>query len=117
MQKYLVLAFLPLFFFVSSGCGVRWQTKDTYIFVYEIEPNSPEGYVLPVALAQVSVSGNISAVRYTDASGKAHFQLPPGTYTISITKSGYLPLVDTITIYTLELTPGRYVYYLARQGG
>lgn len=116
MKRYLLGVFLFAIFFLA-GCGVRWQMKDTYIFVYEIEPNSPEGYVLPVPLAQVSVTGSVSAVRYTDANGRAHFQLPPGTYTISITKSGYLPLSDTITIYTLELTPGRYVYYLARQGG
>ncbi|WP_017873512.1 carboxypeptidase regulatory-like domain-containing protein [Candidatus Caldatribacterium saccharofermentans] len=115
MKHAAVLVLVLLF--VLSGCGVRWQVKDTYIFVYEIEPGSPEGYVLPVPLAQVSVSGEITAVRYTDASGRAHFQLPPGTYTVAITKNGYLPLTDTIVIYTLELTPGRYVYYLARQGG
>ncbi len=115
MKRFWVFLLIALFFL--SGCGVRWQMKDTYIFVYEIEPNSPEGYVLPVPLAQVSISGVVTAVRYTDASGRAHFKLPPGTYTVSIVKSGYLPLTDTITIYTLELTPGRYVYYLARQGG
>ncbi|MEN3184687.1 MAG: carboxypeptidase-like regulatory domain-containing protein [Atribacterota bacterium] len=116
MEKRFVVLVLCFLFFLS-GCGVRWQMKDTYIFVYEIEPNSPEGYVLPVPLAQVSIAGNVTKTLFTDASGKVRFQLPPGTYTVSITKNGYLPVTDTITIYTLELTPGRYVYYLARQGG
>jgi|UniRef100_A0A7V3YFE5 hypothetical protein len=115
MKHAAVLVLVLLF--VLSGCGVRWQMKDTYIFVYEIAPNAPQGYVLPVPLARVTVTGNVSAVRYTDAQGRAHFQLPPGTYTVTIDKSGYLSLTDTITIYTLELTPGRYVYYLARQEG
>lgn len=117
MRRCISLIVLFAAFLLLSGCGVRWQMKDTYIFVYEIEPNSPEGYVLPVPLAQVSVSGSITAIRYTDANGRAHFQLPPGTYTVTITKSGYASITDTITIYTLELTPGRYVYYLPRQGG
>lgn len=115
MGKYLGVVLL-LFLFVS-GCGVRWQMKDTHIFVYEMRLDSPGGSVLPVPLARVSVEGNVTAVRYTDANGRAHFQLPPGTYVVSITKEGYLSITDTITIYTLELTPGRYVYYLAREGG
>jgi len=119
MIKKVMLYLLPLLFLglIQSGClGVRWQEKETYILVYEIEPYSSSGYVLPVPLAQVAVSGNgYSSTKYTDSQGKTMFLLSPGTYTVQISKDGYESVSDTITIYTLELTPGYYRFCLVRQ--
>ena len=101
------------------GCsGVRWQMKETIFLVYEVEPYSSEGTVIPVPGALVTVSGeNTSGMKYTDSAGQVVFQLLPGTYTVQVSKNGYLPVSDSISIYTLELTPGTYYYELFPQGG
>ena len=108
--------FLSLFL---AGCsGVRWQMKETVFLVYETESYSSEGLVIPIPGAQVVVSGeSFSGVKYTDSAGQVVFQLPPGTYTVQVSKDGYLPVSDSITIYTLELTSGTYYYELFPQGG
>jgi len=101
--------------FVQGGClGVRWQEKETHILVYEIEPYSSSNYVLPVPLARVAVSGNgYSSTKYTDSQGRAVFLLSPGTYSVQVSKDGYESVSDTITIYTLELTPATFAQALA----
>jgi len=119
MAKKRVICWLLLLFllFVQGGClGVRWQEKETHILVYEIEPYSSSNYVLPVPLARVAVSGNgYSSTKYTDSQGRAVFLPSPGTYSVQVSKDGYESVSDTITIYTLELTPGYYPFYLVRQ--
>lgn len=112
--------FLFIFFsFILGGCsGIRWQMKETVFLVYEIESYSSERLVIPLPGAQVVVSGEgFSGVKYTDSAGRVVFQLAPGTYTVQVSKNGYLPVSDSITIYTLELTPGTYYYELIPQGG
>ena len=112
---FFILVFLPLFL---AGCsGIRWQMKETVFLVYE-ELYSTEGTVLPISGAQVLVSGEgFSGEKYTDSAGRVVFQLAPGTYTVDISKDGYSTIRDSITIYTLELTPGIYPYGLIPQGG
>ena len=112
--------FLFIFFsFILGGCsGIRWQMKETVFLVYEIESYSSERLVIPIPGAQVVVSGeSFSGVKYTDSVGQVVFQLLPGTYTVQVSKNGYLPVSDSISIYTLELTPGTYYYELFPQGG
>lgn len=112
--------FLSIFFsLLLGGCsGIRWQMKETIFLVYEVEPYSSEGTVIPVPGALVTVSGeSTSGMKYTDSTGQVVFQLAPGTYTVQVSKDGYLPVSDSITIYTLELTPGTYYYELIPQGG
>ncbi len=108
--------FLSLFL---AGCsGVRWQMKETIFLVYEVEPYSSEGTVIPVPGALVTVSGeSTSGMKYTDSTGRVVFQLAPGTYTVQVSKNGYLPVSDSFSIYTLELTTGTYYYELIPQGG
>lgn len=116
MRKFLVwIGVFIILGFLMAGCGVRWQIKDTWIYVYE---NSSQGVTLPLRGALVSVAGEgYTGTRYTNEDGKALFQIPPGTYTVQVSKSGYTTVTDTIAIYTLELTPGRYYYVLVPQGG
>lgn len=92
--------------------------KETVFLVYE-ELYSIERTVIPIPGAQVVVSGEgFSGVKYTDSTGRAVFQLSPGTYTVQVSKGGYLSVSDSITIYTLELlTPGTYPYELFPRGG
>jgi|YNPMSStandDraft_1061717.scaffolds.fasta_scaffold136144_2 hypothetical protein len=100
--------------FLLAGCGVRWQIKDAWFYVYE---NSSQGAPIPLQGALVSVAGEeYTGAKYTDAEGKVLFQIPPGRYTVQVSKSGYVSITDTITIYTLELTSGRYYYVLIPQG-
>ncbi|MGC8777286.1 MAG: carboxypeptidase-like regulatory domain-containing protein [Candidatus Caldatribacteriaceae bacterium] len=100
--------------FLLAGCGVRWQVKDTWVYVFE---NSPQGITIPLQGALVSVAGEgYTGAKYTDDEGKVLFQVPPGTYVIQVSKNGYASVTDTITIYTLELTAGRYYYVLIPQG-
>jgi len=112
--------FLSIFLsLLLGGCsGIRWQMKETVFLVYEVEPYSSEGTVIPIPGALVAVSGeSFSGVKYTDSTGRVVFQLAPGTYTIQVSKDGYFPVSDSITIYTLELTPGTYYHELIPQGG
>jgi len=114
MKRWRLEIIVLICVFLVSGCGVRWQIKDTWFIVYEV---SSQGAVLPLAGALVSVAGeNYTGTRYTDSEGKAFFQIPPGTYSVQVGKSGYNTVTDTITIFTLELTSGRYVYELVPQG-
>ncbi len=82
--------------------------------VYEV---SKQGVRLPLQGALVSVvGGSYTGTRYTDSEGKAFFHIPPGTYSVQVGKNGYNTVTDTITIFTLELTSGRYYYELIPQG-
>lgn len=113
VKRLFILGTAILLVSVFFGCGVRWQIKDTWVYVYE---ESVQGVTVPLSGALVSLSGEkYTGIKYTDGEGKVLFQVPPGTYVIQVSKSGYTPVTETITIYTLELTPGRYYYVLQVQ--
>ncbi|HSV30824.1 MAG TPA: carboxypeptidase-like regulatory domain-containing protein [Atribacteraceae bacterium] len=99
-----------------AGC-VRWQEKTVGFYVYAMEPFSVEGYVLPLFGARVAIAGGVSLTLYTNSHGKAVTQLPPGTYQVTASHSGYSPVNRVITLYTLDLGPLYYDFQLAPTGG
>ncbi|MGQ9746915.1 MAG: PEGA domain-containing protein [Candidatus Caldatribacteriaceae bacterium] len=112
-KRLFVLGAVILLVVIFLGCGVRWQIKDTWVYVYG---ESVQGVTVPLPGALVSLSGEqYTGIKYTNGEGKVLFQIPPGTYLIQVSKSGYTTVTETITIYTLELTPGRYYYVLQPQ--
>ncbi|MDK2896249.1 MAG: Carboxypeptidase regulatory-like domain [Candidatus Atribacteria bacterium] len=115
--KFLIFGLLVCLLFVSGCSGVRWQMKETVVYVFEIEELSSSNQHLPLAGAQVSISGEgYSATKFTDSEGKAVFQVPPGTYTLQASKAGYRSASEIITLYTLELTTGYYYLNLIPGG-
>jgi hypothetical protein len=61
---------------------------------------------VPVAGAQVEVSGAERHSARTDATGDFSFTLPPGLYNVSVTKGGYVPAESTdLAVFTGESVP------------
>jgi len=112
---FFILVFLPLFL---AGCsGIRWQMKETVFFGLRRTLFYRRNSASHFWSSSASVGRGFFREKYTDSTGRVVFQLAPGTYTVDISKDGYSTIRDSITIYTLELTPGIYPYGLIPQGG
>lgn len=61
--------------------------------------NSPTAY----SGVRINVDG---AILVTDENGKAEFNLRAGTYTAKITKKGFVPVTETITVASSAVTKG-----------
>ena len=67
--------------------------------VYTIAGRVTDGIGAPVAGAAISVSGPVNASTTTASDGRYAFRLPAGTYSVSVSKAGYIsPAPRTVTV-------------------
>lgn len=86
-----------------TGCAFAYLEPGTPIttrsVTFTVKDNSAEAVVIPGA--RVDVNG---AKIVTDSTGVAEFNLRAGTYPVKISKKGYLPVNETVTVASDAVT-------------
>lgn len=89
-----------------TGCAFAYLEPGTPMVTQKVTftvtngaSNSPTAY----SGVRINVDG---AILVTDENGKAEFNLRAGTYTAKITKKGFVPVTETITVASSAVTKG-----------
>ena len=124
MKKIVIWIAFIFILITLSGCSIiRWQVKQVTFRVYIIQEDSE--YYLPAVGAKIDISGSVyttptsttsvSKTVYTNSNGEVTVNLQPGIYTLTISKTGYTSVQETITIYTLQTSGGAYNFYITEE--
>ena len=80
---------------LSATTTITRTLAPTSLPSYTLKVNVSDSNALPLQSANVTIAG---IQRLTDQSGQASFNLQSGIYTVIITKNGYLPYNEALTV-------------------
>lgn len=89
-----------------TGCAFAYLEPGTPMVTQKVTftvTNGASGSPTAYSGVRINVDG---AILVTDENGKAEFNLRAGTYTAKITKKGFVPVTETITVASSAVTKG-----------
>ena len=89
-----------------TGCAFAYLEPGTPVVTQKVTftvTNGASGSPTAYSGVRINVDG---AILVTDENGKAEFNLRAGTYTAKITKKGFVPVTETITVASSAVTKG-----------
>lgn len=89
-----------------TGCAFAYLEPGTPVVTQKVTFTVTNGASdSPTAYSGVRINVD-GAILVTDENGKAEFNLRAGTYTAKITKKGFVPVTETITVASSAVTKG-----------
>ena len=89
-----------------TGCAFAYLEPGTPMVTQKVTFTVTNGASdSPTAYSGVRINVD-GAILVTDENGKAEFNLRAGTYTAKITKKGFVPVTETITVASSAVTKG-----------
>lgn len=89
-----------------TGCAFAYLEPGTPMVTQKVTFTVTNGASdSPIAYSGVRINVD-GAILVTDENGKAEFNLRAGTYTAKITKKGFVPVTETITVASSAVTKG-----------